>query len=62
MWDGQVTRRKRKPASEMTGSEIAQRVFPKRVHEHLKHLSEGADPDLPPDSELESRPQKKSKA
>jgi len=45
----------------MTGSEIAERVFPKRVHRHLKHLSEGRDPALPPDSELDSRPQKKSK-
>lgn len=61
MWGEQVTRRKRKPASEMTGSEIAQRVFPKRVHRHLKQLSAGRNPDLAPDSEPESRPQDNSK-
>jgi len=45
----------------MTGNEIAQRVFPKRVHRHLKQLSEGRDPALPPDSEPDSRSQDKSK-
>jgi hypothetical protein len=53
-----VTRRKKKPASEMTGSEIAERVFPKRVHDHLKRV---ANPDSPPNAESEARPQHKSK-
>jgi ATP-dependent protease Clp ATPase subunit len=32
-------KKKRKPAHQMTGEEIAKRVFPPAVHEHLKRVA-----------------------
>jgi len=53
MWGDLVTKpRKRKPASEMTNDELAKRVFPPEVHEHLKRLAH--------ESESKKFPQKKS--
>lgn len=52
-----MTSEKRKCASQMTGNEIAQRVFPKPVHEHLKRL---ANPEEPTPTPRSRRLQKES--
>jgi len=41
--------KKPKPAHEMTSDELARRVFPKKVHEHLKRVAN-------PDSETDEQP------
>lgn len=39
--------KRRKPATKMTGDEIARHVFPPEVHEHLKRAANPSDPEPP---------------
>jgi hypothetical protein len=49
--------KKPKPAHRMTDDEIARRLFPKKLHEHLKRV---ANPPEPEPREKRSSPSKDS--